>query len=128
MYFSNEEHSRNYQKLLDMKGISKNGQSPDYETVLYITAYPEIYKCFDWNIYRTEFSPLAGLIFHEDNIQGVNPGALTGSTLPLVKAGQSLFNGYKIDLSDLPLYNDEIFELFFQACKLRWRKTIEYTK
>ncbi|KAB2491186.1 hypothetical protein F8158_28225 [Bacillus cereus] len=122
MYFSSDEHERNFQKLLEEREINEIGQTPDYETVLYIAAYPEIYKCFDWNIYKTEFSPLAALIFYEDGMQGVNPGALTGSTLPLVKAGQSLFNGYKVDLSDLPLYNEELFEVFFQACKLRWKK------
>ncbi|PFL43539.1 hypothetical protein COA27_29015 [Bacillus cereus] len=31
---------------------------------------------------------------------------------------------YKIDLSDLPLYNKEFFQLFFQACKIRWRVTL----
>lgn len=128
MYFSSKEHERNFQRLLDVRGINKIGQSPDYETVLYITAYPEIYKCFDWNIFKTEYSPLSALIYHEDKKQGVNPGALTGSTLPIVKAGQSLFNGYKVDLSDLPLYNEELFEVFFQACKLRWKKESVITK
>ncbi|MGA4465914.1 hypothetical protein ACPA2L_25240 [Bacillus bombysepticus] len=128
MYFSSEEHARNYQKLLGMRGIHKNGEEPDYETVYYITAYPEIYKCFNWNIYKTENSPLTALIYHEDTIPGVDRGALTGSTLPLVKAGQSLFNGYKVNLSDLALYNDEIFDVFFQACKLRWRRTLETTR
>jgi len=37
-------------------------------------------------------------------MQGGNPAALTGSMLPLVEAGQSLFNGYKVGLSYLPLY------------------------
>ncbi len=114
MCFSSEEHKHNFQRLLDARGINKIGQSPDYETVLYITAYPEIYKCFDWNIFETEYSPLSALIYHEDKKQGVNPAALTGSTLPIVKAGQSLFNGYKVDLSELPLYNEELFEVFFQ--------------
>lgn len=128
MYFSSEEHAHNYQKLLDIREIHKNGEEPDYETVYYITAYPDIYKCFNWNIYKTDHSPLTALIYHEDTIPGVNRGALTSTTLQLAKAGQSLFNGYKIDLSDLPLYNDDIFEVFFQACKLRWRKTTVYTK
>lgn len=128
MYFSNGEHARNYQQLLEIKGITKNGQDPEYETVLYITAYPEVYKCFVWNVFKTEYSPLSALIFHEDKKQGVDPGGLTSSTLALVKAGQSLFNGYEVNLSDLALYNDEIFEVFFQACKLRWRKTLECTK
>lgn len=128
MYFSNEEHARNYQSLLDIRRIYKNGEEPDYETVYYITAYPEVYKCFDWNVFKTEYSPLSALIFHEDKKQGVDSGGLTSSTLALVKAGQSLFNGYKIDLSDLPLYNEELFEVFFQACKLRWRIESVITK
>lgn len=71
-----------------------------------------------------EYSPLGELLSPEEDIKGVNPGALTGTTLPLVKAGQSLFNGYKVDLSDLPLYNEEFFQVFFQACKIRWRVTL----
>ncbi|MCU4930852.1 hypothetical protein COJ37_23845 [Bacillus cereus] len=104
MYFSNEEHERNYLRLLDTKGIEP-GDDPEYEVAFYITAYPEIYKCFDWSLYKLEYSPLGELIFPEDEVKGVNLGALTGTILPLVKAGQSLFNGYKVDLSDLPLYN-----------------------
>ncbi|WP_088071572.1 hypothetical protein [Bacillus thuringiensis] len=59
--------------------------------------------------YITEFSPLSVLIFYESNILGVDPRALTASTLPLYKAGPSLFNSYKVDL---PLYNNKILEIF----------------
>ncbi|MBE7123961.1 hypothetical protein [Bacillus cereus] len=120
MYFVNEEHERNYLKLLDARSVEP-GDDPQYETAFYITAYPEIYKCFDWGICKVEYSPLGELIFSKGEKKGINPGALTGTTLQLAKAGQSLFNGYKVDLSDLPLYNEEIFRVFFQACKIRWR-------
>ncbi|PEM55466.1 hypothetical protein [Bacillus wiedmannii] len=119
MYFANEEHERNYIRLLDAKGIEP-GDDPEYEAAFYITAHPEIHKCFDWTLCRIEYSPLGELLSPEEDIKGVNPGALTGTTLPLVKAGQSLFNGYKVALSDLPLYNEEFFQVFFQACKIRW--------
>lgn len=117
MYYANEDHKRNYLRLLTEKGI-KHGKDPEYEAAFYITAYPEIYKCFDWDEFKTEFSPL-GALLSEEQKQGVRTGPLTGATLPLVKAGQSLFNGYKVDLSSLPLYNETIFNVFMQACKLR---------
>lgn len=116
MYFSSEEHERNYIKLLDAKKIEP-GDDPEYEAAFYITAHPEIHNCFDWNLFKTEYSPLGALISPEEDIKGVNPGALTGTTLPLVKAGQSLFNGYKVNLSDLPLYNEELFQVFFRHVK-----------
>lgn len=116
MYFSSEEHERNYIKLLDAKKLNLvmilNTRQP-----FYITAHPEIHNCFDWNLFKTEYSPLGALISPEEDIKGVNPGALTGTTLPLVKAGQSLFNGYKVNLSDLPLYNEELFQVFFRHVK-----------
>ncbi|HDR7876512.1 hypothetical protein [Bacillus mobilis] len=119
MYYANQDHKYNYLKLLVEKGI-KHGQDPEYEAAFYITAYPEIHKCFDWNEFKTEFSPLGSLLTKERTL-GVNTAPLTGSTLPLVKAGQSLFNGYKVDLSDLVLYNEELFNVFVQACKIRGR-------
>ncbi|WP_179885279.1 hypothetical protein [Bacillus cereus] len=66
--------------------------------------------------YITEFSPLSVLIFYESNMQGLDPRALTASTLHLIKAGQSLFNSYKVDL---PLYKNKTLEVFFPAYKLR---------
>ncbi len=38
MHFTNEEHARNYQKLLDIKEIGKIRKNPEYKTDLYITA------------------------------------------------------------------------------------------
>lgn len=50
-----------------------------------------------------------------ENIKNVyNFITVNGITLPLARAGQSLFNGYKVDFSELPLYNEEIFRLFFK--------------
>ena len=111
MYFSSEEHERNYIKLLDAKKLNLV-MILNTRLTFYITAHPEIHNCFDWNLFKTEYSPLGALISPEEDIKGVNPGALTGTTLPLVKAGQSLFNGYKVNLSDLPLYNEELFKCF----------------
>ena len=49
-----------------------------------------------------KFSPLAALIFYENNIQGVDPGVLTGSTLPLGKAAQSRW--YILHLLSEPIH------------------------
>ncbi|MEI5986291.1 hypothetical protein VJ786_15415 [Sphingobacterium sp. PU5-4] len=117
MYYANEDHKRNYLRLLTEKGI-KHGKDPEYEAAFYITAYPEIHKCFNWNEFETEYSPLGALLSKEQQ-QGVSTAPLTSSTLPLVQAGQSLFNGYKVNLSDLALYNEELFNVFVQACKIR---------
>lgn len=119
MYYANENHKRNYLRLLTEKGI-KHGKDPEYEAAFYITAYPEIHKCFDWNVFETEYSPLGALLTKEQK-QGVSTAPLTGTTFPLVEAGQSLFNGYKVDLSNLALYNEELFNVFVQACKIRGR-------
>lgn len=120
MYYANEDHKRNYVRLLTEKGI-KHDEDPEYAAAFYITAYPEIYKCFDWNVCKIEYSPLGELLFEDKGTKGVDTAPLTGSTWPLVQAGQSLFNGYKVDLSDLPLYNEELFNVFVQACKIRGR-------
>ncbi|WP_319618346.1 hypothetical protein [Bacillus cereus group sp. BfR-BA-01700] len=120
MYYANEDHKRNYIRLLAERGI-KHGEDPEYEAAFYITAYPEIHKCFDWNVFKTEVSPLGALLSKLPDESGFSTTPLTGTTLPLVKAGQSLFNGYKIDLSDLALYNEELFNVFVQACKIRGR-------
>ncbi|QWH04230.1 DUF2538 family protein (plasmid) [Bacillus mycoides] len=93
MYFVNEEHERNYLKLLDARSVEPS-DDPQYETSFYITAYPEIYKCFDWGTCKVEYSPLGELIYSQGDKKGINPDALTGTTLPLAKTGQSLFNGY----------------------------------
>ncbi|PFK29001.1 hypothetical protein COI93_23765 [Bacillus cereus] len=61
------------------------------------------------------------LLFNDDEKAVVDPGPLTGSTWKLVKVDQSLLNGYKVDLSDSPLYNEEMFNVFMQACKIRGR-------
>lgn len=120
MYYANENHKRNYLRLLTERG-TKHGEDPEYEAAFYITAYPEIHKCFDWNKFETEFSPLGALLSKQPEECGVSTAPLTSSTLPLVQAGQSLFNGYKVDLSDLALYNEELFNVFMQACKIRGR-------
>lgn len=123
MYFVDEEHETNYFTLMGKKGMIP-GQNSEYEASLYISAHPEIYKCFDWDKYKMESTPLSSLLLYsnedEDEV-GFSPAPLTGSTWQLVKVGQSLYNGYKVDLSDFPLYNREMLNVLVQACKIRGR-------
>jgi hypothetical protein len=120
MYFSNEEHEENYIYLMQKNKLIP-GKSIDFEAVVYyIASYPEVYKCFEWNVYHTEFSPLGDLLFRrEDGSKGYSSEPLTSATWSLVELGQSLFNGYKVDVSSFPLYNEEIFNVMVQACKIR---------
>uniref|UniRef100_UPI003F499AF9 hypothetical protein n=1 Tax=Bacillus multifaciens TaxID=3068506 RepID=UPI003F499AF9 len=121
MYFVDQEHKKNYLWLLEKKGLNP-GDDSEYEAAYYITAHPEIFKCFDWDVYKLRYSPLGDLLFNDDeDSKGADPGVLTGATWQLVKIGQSMFNGYKIDLSDFPFYNEEMFNVFIQTCKLRGR-------
>ncbi|MEY8351664.1 hypothetical protein AALF16_26075 [Bacillus cereus] len=127
MYFVNKEHERNYITLMEKKNFSP-GQDPEYEAAYYITAHPEIYKCFDWNVYSTPNSPLGSFLYTYDDdedekeeTKGFSFAPLTESTWQLVKVGQSLFNGYKVNLSDFPLYNEEMFNVLMQACRIRGR-------
>ncbi|MED2641211.1 hypothetical protein P4210_28775, partial [Bacillus thuringiensis] len=79
MYYANENHKRNYLRLLTERG-TKHGEDPEYEAAFYITAYPEIHKCFDWNKFKTEFSPLGALLSKEPEERGVSTAPLTSST------------------------------------------------
>ena len=79
------------------------GEDVQYESNIYIAAYPEIFKCLDINMIKTSSGPLF-MVTKWDEEEGkhvVSAAALTGSTKRLVEVGLSLYNGYEIGLDDV---------------------------
>ena len=52
MYFANAEHKENYDCLMGMYELTR-GEDVQYESNIYIAAYPEIFKCLDINMIKT---------------------------------------------------------------------------
>ncbi|BCC04940.1 hypothetical protein DJ87_3412 [Bacillus cereus] len=125
MYFANAEHKENYDCLMGMYELTR-GEDVQYESNIYIAAYPEIFKCLDINMIKTSSGPLF-MVTKWDEEEGkhvVSAAALTGSTKRLVEVGLSLYNGYEIGLDDVfgSIVSDELIDIFFQSCKIRARR------
>lgn len=124
MYFSNQEHGRNYDFFMRKFDLSK-GEDVQYEANIYIAAYPEIYKCLDLNNLETDTGPLFLLTkwIEEEQRYIVSCACLTGATKRLVEVGLSLYNSFEIGLDDVfgSIVTADLFDVFFQACKIRAR-------
>ncbi|HHB1940074.1 TPA: hypothetical protein ACOQ43_000512 [Bacillus cereus] len=125
MHFANAEHKENYDCLMGMYELTR-GEDVQYESNIYIAAYPEIFKCLDINMIKTSSGPLF-MVTKWDEEEGkhvVSAAALTGSTKRLVEVGLSLYNGYEIGLDDVfgSIVSDELIDIFFQSCKIRARR------
>ncbi|MGM2190444.1 hypothetical protein ACS2JV_27535, partial [Bacillus cereus group sp. BceL102] len=117
MFFVDEEHEANFRKMMDLYNLSFR-QDLEYESAIYIASHPEIFKCYNFDEFSTEFGPLGYLLNDEDGVIH-DTGALTGTTHALVNAGQSLFNGYEVSVSRVCIYGEETLKVFIQACKIR---------
>jgi hypothetical protein len=121
MYFANEEHKKNYESLMSLYRL-KHNQDVEYESSVYISAYPPIFDCFD-NTISTEFSPIVYLSDEELAQEfGHNIAKLTGTTRRMVSFGMSLFNGSPVQLSDLSMLADEEFNVIMQAIAIRCKR------
>ncbi|PGT79158.1 hypothetical protein [Bacillus sp. AFS040349] len=122
MYFTNAEHKGNYEFLMGMYELT-SGEDVQYESNIYVAAYPGIFKCLDINTIETSSGPLFMVTKwnDEESRHVVSAAALTGSTKRLVEVGLSLYNGYEIGLDDVfgSFASDELIDMFFQACRIR---------
>lgn len=118
MYFANEQHKANYDFLMNLYRLEHN-KRVDYEASIYIASYPQIFKCYNKSKIGTEYGPLVYLLKEEER-KHHNPAALTGSTRCLLEAGFSMYNGKGVDLASLLNHvNEQMFEVFMQACRIR---------
>lgn len=118
MYFINEEHKKNYKKLMEIYKLQPQ-QNVQYESNLYIAAVPAIYKLIDENEFKPGQGPLIPLTIYDEE-EGrllLNHAGLTGGTSWLVQAGLSLYNGNSCDL-DYTNSVDFTF-VFIEAVKIR---------
>lgn len=122
MYFVNDSHKENYWKMMEMFGLNP-GESVQYESSIYVAAYPDIFRCFnDGRPQSTSYSPLFELM-RWDEVENCNiPGhaALTGTTSKMVDFGFSCYNGHRVSM-DIVMdgLSNEVFEVMIQALKVR---------
>jgi hypothetical protein len=125
MYFLDNTHKSNYWSLMNKYGL-KEDQDPQYESNIYITSVPSIFKCIKLDKLDTTSGPLFSLMEWDEEEQKhvFSAPALTGSTTQLATAGVSLYNGYPIGLDDFfgSVASDDLFQVFVQACKIRANK------
>ncbi|MFE7064525.1 hypothetical protein ACFVAD_20530 [Sutcliffiella sp. NPDC057660] len=122
MYFVNEVHQENYERLMHRYRLTP-GKDIQYESSIYIAAYPEIYT---EKMYEEDNSPLyAHMRWNEEKeMHIVSSPELTGSTRRMVEVGLSLYNGYPVELDDVfgSITNMELQDVVFQAMKIRARR------
>lgn len=126
MYFINQEHQENFNKLMDLYNLS-SGQDIQYEASIYIAAVPEVYECFKGlGTIDTGFSPLFELMKWNDEEEQhvISAPGLTGSTRRMVELGLSLYNGREISLDDVfgTVASNHLVDACLEAIKIRARK------
>lgn len=120
MFFLNDEHENNYNRLLELFGLV-NRKDSQYEATLYISAIPDLYVLLD-EINADYGSPLNQLMKWNDEGEKyiIDSPALTGTTRRLVSLGMSCFNGYNIDLNDyVGNVSDEYFIVLLEVLRIR---------
>lgn len=137
MYFSDHEHENNYMRLMELYGL-QHGQDVQYESAIYIAAFPEIFKCINLKAgdLRPGKNPLYWAVSFEDKDTGEDYytqsphelAPLTGSTTQMCKVGNSLFNGYPISLDSVfgSVVSKELKNIVFQAMTIRSRSHFRY--
>lgn len=120
MYFADNEHAQNYEVLMELYDLTP-GSDRQYEANIYIAAYPAIFKGLNIDKIETHIGGPLNFLLLDEFSEGHRPQVLTGSTTQLAKAGQSLYNSYKISLDDLfgSITNEEMLSVFLQACRIR---------
>lgn len=118
MYFANEELKSNYGELMNIYNLTP-GQNVQYESNLYLAAFPELYRLINKSQFKPSTGPLVPLMTYSEQEEKMVPShpGLTGATRWLVEAGFSLYNGNPCDLD---YTNSPTFALLFiQAFKIR---------
>lgn len=121
MYFTNENHKKNYHFLMKLYNLRPKDDT-QCESSIYIAAIPDIYQCFDKRL-DTSRSPLYLLTEYNQNTfvrKFIHP-ALTGSTTKLCEFGLSLYNGYGIRLDTVFNFisKEDYIKTLIQAIKIR---------
>lgn len=124
MFFTNDEHKRNYYLLMKIYNLEQ-GEDAQYESTIYVAAYPGIFKAI--NIKKlSSFSPLLTLTRwnkHKQKHEFV-ASSLTGATRRMCEFAFSLYNGYEVSLDDIlgSINNDSMIRVLFESLKIRSRK------
>lgn len=126
MYFTNEEHKENYEKLMAHYRL-RPGQDVQYESSIYICAVPELFDCFDSvESIDTGAAPAFELMEWDDEKEKHVPSApgLTGSTRRMLEFGVSCYTGYEISMDDVlgSVVSEDLFNALIQAMRIRSRK------
>lgn len=118
MYFVNEEHERNFYHILHYYSFAK--KDPKYQSSFYIAAHPTIFKDCNWARVFVEGCPLNRVFIG-------GKSELSENQLQLVHAGISLFKDHKKNSLFLALstWNNELINVFVQACKIRHGEIVE---
>lgn len=125
MYFINDQHEQNYHYLMGIYKLKPN-QDVQYQSNLYISALPEIFKIFPEEIIPDGGgTPLIHCLVWDEELERreVSHAALTGSTMRLVEYGMSLYNGFPCDMNMLAgsATSHGYPEAIIQAFKIRAR-------
>lgn len=123
MFFANKEHRNNYEELMIRYRLTP-GQDIQYESSIYVAAFPEIFEAIDKNRLNSH-SPLFALTEwseEEERHVFVAP-ELTGSTRRMCELALSLYNGYQIGLDEVfgSVVNPTMLQVLFQSMKIRAR-------
>lgn len=121
MYFANKEHKQNYEKLMNIYNL-KHGQDVQYESSIYMAAYPRIFECFEESRISPYTGPLGLLLF--DDEEEHNASSLTGSIRRMAELALSCFNGYEISLDEVfgSVVSQDMLAVIFQTMKIRARQ------
>lgn len=136
MHFVNIEHQTNFEKLVEKFNLAKS--SPDYQSVCYIAAHPEIFKCFKLELQQA--SPFDWYYEYLDDSdtfqkrcdQGKTTGSihsLNESMVALIELALSLWTGRGFDLSHgIDVWDEGIYEVAVQAIQLRRKSSkVQYS-
>ncbi|MFJ2043966.1 DUF2538 family protein [Paenibacillus taichungensis] len=136
MHFVNTEHQTNFEKLVQKFNLAKS--SPDYKSVCYIAAYPEIFKCFKLELQQeSPFDWYYEYLDDPDTFQiRCDQGKTTGSVLSLnepmvalIELALSLWTGRGFDLSHgIDVWIEELYDVAVQAIQLRRKSSkVQYS-
>lgn len=126
MYFINEKHRGNYKLLMDKYHLTPE-KDVQYESNIYIAAFPEIFEAID--LAKLEHSSPLFPLTKWDEEEGKHiftaPG-LTGSTRRMCELALSLYNGYPVSLDEIfgSVVKQELLSVLFQAMKIRAKNRV----
>lgn len=136
MHFVDTEHQTNFEKLVQKFNLAKS--SPDYKSVCYIAAHPEIFKCFKLEMQQeSPFDWYYEYLDDPDTFQErCDKGKTTGSIhslnepmVALIELALSLWTWRGSDLSHgIDVWDEELYEVAVQAIQLRRKSSkVQYS-